>query len=160
MSWILAEDLTKQVNATDRDKFIAEHSGIYLLLDPRSVSEAFGSVTYAAYLEEDEEARPAGRPKGISAHPLSGKDKLNIGRAQECDIQINDGSISKVHACFVLKPSLQLIDLGSQNGTFVDGKALLPNQPRALQAGMTLRFGVLPVDLVDGGRLYDLVLLG
>ena len=83
-----------------------------------------------------------------------------MGRAKECDIHINDGSISKVHACFVLQPSMQLIDLGSQNGTYLDGKALVPHQAREVKAGMSVRFGVLPVDLVDGARLYDLVLLG
>ena len=159
MAWIPPEDLRREVNGTDRDQFIAAHPGLYLLLDPRSVSEAFGSATYAAYLEE-EEVQPAARAKGITAHPISGKDKLNVGRAKECDIQINDGSISKVHACFVVQPAFQLIDLGSQNGTYVDGKALVPHQAREVKAGMSVRFGVLPVDLVDGARLYDLVLLG
>jgi hypothetical protein len=159
MGWIPPDELKKQVNGLAREKFIAERPGLYLLLDPRSVSEAFGSATYAAYLEE-EEVQPAGGAKGITAHAISGKDKLNFGRAKDCDIHINDGSISKVHACFLLKPTVQLVDLGSQNGTYVDGKPLVPHQPREVKPGMSLRFGVLPVDLVDAVRLYDLVLLG
>ena len=52
-----------------------------------------------------------------------GEEPLSVGRDEAADVQINDGSLSRLHfsigregACFVLK------DLKSQNGTSVDGK--------------------------------------
>ena len=52
-----------------------------------------------------------------------GEEPLSVGRDEAADVQIDDGSLSRLHfsigregAAFVLK------DLKSQNGTSVDGK--------------------------------------
>ena len=49
--------------------------------------------------------------------------ELVIGRSSEADIQITDEGISRRHAKVVQKPdgTIQLVDLGSTNGTFFNG---------------------------------------
>jgi len=61
------------------------------------------------------------------------KDITLIGRGEDCDIQIDDPSLSKRHAVLVRTEGLLLVrDLVSTNGTKVNGQrvmwaALLPN---------------------------------
>src|SRR5580692_3438787 len=61
------------------------------------------------------------------------KDLVLVGRKEDCDIQLDHKSISKLHCVIVKTDGLLLLrDLGSTNGTRVNGQrvrraALLPN---------------------------------
>lgn len=66
-----------------------------------------------------------------------------IGRTSPNDIVIDDMSTSKCHAAIVrlLGDRWVVVDEGSTNGTFVDGRRLVPYKEHALGAVATLRFG-------------------
>jgi predicted component of type VI protein secretion system len=70
---------------------------------------------------------------------------LLLGRSEECDVPLEDESVSEVHCVIVQTDGLLLLrDLASRNGTRVNGQrvrraALLPNDE--LQIGR-LRFRV------------------
>lgn len=49
------------------------------------------------------------------------KSVTNIGRGVEADIQIDDTSVSRLHCAIVLGSEVLIRDLGSTNGTIVDG---------------------------------------
>mgnify|MGYP000450960564 CR=1 FL=1 len=49
------------------------------------------------------------------------KSVTNIGRGVEADIQIDDTSVSRLHCAIVLGSEVIVRDLGSTNGTVVDG---------------------------------------
>jgi diguanylate cyclase (GGDEF)-like protein len=53
-------------------------------------------------------------------------DELTIGREGGCQIQLEDGSVSRQHCRLVRTAdgSFQIEDLGSRNGTFVNGQRL------------------------------------
>jgi pSer/pThr/pTyr-binding forkhead associated (FHA) protein len=53
--------------------------------------------------------------------------------------------VSRQHAAIELSgdETLMVLDVGSSNGTFLNGQRLLPNQPRVLRDGDELRFGKL-----------------
>src|SRR5262245_24982639 len=61
------------------------------------------------------------------------KDMVLVGRKDECDLNIEHKSVSKLHCVIVKTDGLLLVrDLGSTNGTRVNGQrirraALLPN---------------------------------
>lgn len=60
--------------------------------------------------------------------------RVTIGRSSNCDIEIGDGSISRLHAELVQRPDggFQLSDAGSLNGTLLNGRKLdgsLPIKP-------------------------------
>ena len=53
----------------------------------------------------------------------SDKNEITIGRDPETDIQIDNISVSRVHAKIIEGPNYYLLqDLSSTNGTFVNGK--------------------------------------
>ncbi len=55
--------------------------------------------------------------------PKSGP--LTIGREHDCDIVINDRAVSRVHARIYWQGKrCMLEDLGSRNGTYVDGRRI------------------------------------
>jgi hypothetical protein len=76
--------------------------------------------------------------------PLRTLDSLGVGRLPNCDLVINDPSVSKVHAelrwhgpastCCVK-------DLQSTNGTFLNGQPLAPSREYVVRDGDLLRFG-------------------
>jgi pSer/pThr/pTyr-binding forkhead associated (FHA) protein len=64
-----------------------------------------------------------------------------IGR-ENCDILLMEGTVSRRHAKIIVEAgSVTIIDLGSTNGTKVDGNRIEPNQPFLLPAGATISCG-------------------
>lgn len=78
-----------------------------------------------------------------------------VGRGDDADFQVKDASVSRTHARFLVDrgspgtPSIRVEDLGSTNGTRVNGTAV--SQPALLQDGDLIRVG----DVVLRFRLMD-----
>jgi pSer/pThr/pTyr-binding forkhead associated (FHA) protein len=69
---------------------------------------------------------------------------VNVGRADYNDIVIQDPSVSTTHAKLQLRDDVWVLtDLGSTNGTFVEGEAVTGDT--ALTPGATIRFGDVAV---------------
>jgi adenylate cyclase len=66
-----------------------------------------------------------------------------IGRdLDQCEAVLSHPTVSRRHARLVLAGNvLQIEDLGSTNGTLVDGAVVTPGAPRPFQAGARLRIG-------------------
>ena len=65
-----------------------------------------------------------------------------VGRSASCTLRVDDGYASSEHAKIVWTGSAWTIrDLGSRNGTFVDGQRLQPGQPHRIANGSALGFG-------------------
>ena len=65
---------------------------------------------------------------------------LDIGRADTTEGKLEDGRVSRRHARIALEGGRFVVtDLGSQNGTFVDGERLPPNGARPV--GRVIRVG-------------------
>jgi two-component system response regulator AtoC len=61
-------------------------------------------------------------------HPLV-NGELVIGRAEDCGLRIDDASVSRAHARLeVTSEGITLIDLGSHNGTHVNGRRVAGSQ--------------------------------
>ena len=90
---------------------------------------------------------------------------VNIGRGDYNDIVIGDPSVSTMHAKLQRREAVWILtDMGSTNGTFVEGDRLAGETP--LSPGTTLRFGDVialfePLDdRVPAGRAGSTQLLG
>jgi len=76
------------------------------------------------------------------------KARLNIGRDQTNDIVLDDEMVSGFHACVFLENNIiELVDLGSSNGTLVNGKRITGRV--ALKPWDKIRFGESDLEVVD-----------
>jgi uncharacterized RDD family membrane protein YckC len=67
-------------------------------------------------------------------------DKLTVGRSRRCDVAINDPSVSRKHVFLTVgEGKVHLQDLGSSNGTFVNGERVTTEAE--LYDGDALRLG-------------------
>jgi hypothetical protein len=102
----------------------------------------------------DEAAAKQGRlyisfPDKPARHTRLDKQLLTIGRSRRNDIVLNDDEISPHHARLrQTAEGWQVEDLGSANGTTLNGEVLLPNSPQSWSpnqplkiAAYTLRWG-------------------
>lgn len=71
--------------------------------------------------------------------PLN-REEYILGRKEDCDLVLNDGSISRKHCrIFKRRGEMWLVDLESRNGTFLNGSRL--EEERPLRDGDILRLG-------------------
>jgi len=71
-----------------------------------------------------------------------------VGR-QDTDVLLMDGTVSRKHAKLTVSGGKCLVeDLGSSNGTFVDGAQLQPGEPVEAASGAEIKFGSCVAQLV------------
>ncbi len=79
------------------------------------------------------------------------QDRILIGRARSCDICLPDMAISTRHAEIrITENDYAVVDLGSVNGTQVNGKEIVPHRPRVLENGDTIVMANFRVDFSLG----------
>lgn len=116
---------------------------------------------------------PGGRAAGAEAGPhLRGvngpwtnkvfpvRGKVAVGRVPQANVFLDDESVSRRHAEVArVGNTYTVTDLGSANGTHLNGEPLPPNEPAPLHSGDSVQFGV--VELVfDVGEQAALAPLG
>jgi DNA-binding NtrC family response regulator len=84
---------------------------------------------------------------GLSSHVLPPAGEITIGRGDDCELRIDDASISRQHARLRLGPPLSIEDLGSKNGTSVRGTRV--------DAGTPVEFA--PDDVIGAGTVTLIV---
>ena len=85
-------------------------------------------------------------PEGASQRvPVSGSETL-LGRSDDCDVSLPHGSVSRYHAKILRSDAgYALVDLGSVNGTVVNGQRI---QACLLRNGDQIRLGASP-EVID-----------
>ncbi|MBX3214925.1 MAG: sigma 54-interacting transcriptional regulator [Labilithrix sp.] len=79
---------------------------------------------------------------GTSEHVLSEGTELVVGRDPECRVALSDGRVSRRHAVVRLRGgAIELEDLGSRNGSLLDGERVAPNAPVVLRPTSVVRIG-------------------
>jgi hypothetical protein len=75
--------------------------------------------------------------------PMRPGDKLIVGRSSGSSVRLNNTFVSNRHCELVLDADGGVVvrDLGSTNGTYIDGHKLTPNQPHPLSSGQRLIVG-------------------
>src|SRR4051812_49224690 len=79
--------------------------------------------------------------KLVATYPLPDAGMIRIGRSPQCEIQIDEASVSRVHASLAVGPPVTVTDAGSANGTRVRDKPIAPNIPYDLAPGETVQIG-------------------
>ena len=90
--------------------------------------------------------------------PMSGGFVLKVGRAPDNDLILEDTSSSKHHATLTWRNGLGILtDLGSMNGTTVNGETLEPSAERGLRDGEVISFGGTQFVYYTAPRIYDIL---
>ena len=71
-----------------------------------------------------------------------------IGRADDCNISIDNSSISRYHCQLNINPPMIIIqDLGSSFGTFINGNEIGANVEYSLKAGDVVSIGNINLEV-------------
>jgi len=115
--------------------------------DDSSAKATWGSARFAAGSTIILHVRDAAEPLMIAP-----AQKIIFGRSDNAyrpDVDFTpfgalEKGVSRQHAALEInEDTLMLLDVGSANGTFLNGQRLLPNQPRVLRDGDEVRLGKL-----------------
>jgi DNA-binding NtrC family response regulator len=98
---------------------------------PASNSAASGPTARALYVTGPATLGRYLLPDGI----------VSLGRDASANIVVDDPRVSRVHAALHLGAEIQISDLDSANGTFLERTRLAPHQPQPLIAGQTFFIG-------------------
>lgn len=76
-----------------------------------------------------------------------------VGRSVECDVVIPHRTVSRVHARLIAAgEDVRVCDMGSQNGTFVNGERITEGM---IRIGEQLRFGSVEYQLLEESRCEE-----
>lgn len=91
----------------------------------------------------------------IRTFPIREGQTLTIGRGKECDISIDNTAISRQHISLCLNSGIYFVsDLGSTNGTFVNGKKIESDEPVSETDEIVFgKFTLSPSGPMASGRL-------
>jgi two-component system, NtrC family, response regulator AtoC len=78
---------------------------------------------------------------GFAAREIRPGKSLVVGRALECDVHVVHPSVSRRHVAVHAGPPLQVEDLGSANGTLLNGTSLHAHQATLLEPGKVVEAG-------------------
>lgn len=110
-----------------------------------------------------------GRPVGSPGEPLTFEVKkqkdnafqrgVTVGRTSNNDLVVEDPSVSRFHAWFQKDEdqSWSVVDAGSKNGTWIEGKRLKPKKPWPLGAKARIRFGSVDVTFFSAQELIQML---
>jgi hypothetical protein len=92
------------------------------------------------------------QPSGTREIPLifkPGGRRLNVGRASDNELMLNDASVSKIHAALLMSSegTLLVADTGSTNGTYINGRRIAYGESRLIEDGDVIGFGDVEVRL-------------
>src|SRR4030095_15234453 len=78
-----------------------------------------------------------------------GGQLLNVGRATDNELTLNDASVSKIHAALLMtsEGTLLVADTGSTNGTYINGRRIAYGESRLIEEGDVVGFGDVEVRL-------------
>ena len=78
---------------------------------------------------------------GVFTYPLPERGEVTIGRSVRCAICVDDPRLSREQAVLRIAGQVEIVDLGSSNGTRVGEERLEPNAPRVLVVGEIVAVG-------------------
>ena len=79
-----------------------------------------------------------GRSLGVD---LPDAGELRVGRAKDCDVVVEHGSVSRSHLAIQVAGRVSVRDLGSQNGTRINGRPLGRDETAPIHAGTVVQIG-------------------
>jgi DNA-binding NtrC family response regulator len=88
--------------------------------------------------------------RGCRVVTLPPHGEISIGRGADCDVALEDAKASRRHAILRVGRDVEIVDLGSRNGTVVDGRRLSPHERVTMSTGSVVTLGATVILLQRG----------
>jgi len=136
---ILLSTLATKFSASDVETFKASYPHDWLVWEPGQWRPPARTTVLLA----PDPAHPPPREGESLAFALEPKEQLTVGRGEDCDVSINDATLSQTHLVLRRRaPSGWTVrDAGSTNGTVVDGALVPAGKPVDLKSGARIQAG-------------------
>ena len=149
---VLLSQFIKENIGFSQDQFKILYDHPFLILDNIDQEEELDSAFHT--MRGADEAQPVLKPPThnldtliVPVQKVGDRHHFNmvtLGRSRNNDLVLGHKSISKAHAIFkstFTGDGYQITDVGSMNGTKVNGRLLLKDTPKTLEPGDVLEFG-------------------
>ncbi|MDX2009092.1 MAG: FHA domain-containing protein [Myxococcaceae bacterium] len=134
----------KPLVVNGRGALTSRHDGAWLVWEPGSW-KAPRAQTLVLDAVKDYRSVSKGTLKGAEALAIAlpAQERVTVGRAPDADVSINDGTLSSMHLVLLrgADGAWHADELGSTNGTTVDGAELKAGGPVPLQNGAAIKAG-------------------
>jgi hypothetical protein len=138
-SYVLST-LLPELDLRDEAAFVRAHPHPWLLREPTAwhPTHPLGGTLL---VPPTEAAVSEGMAVAIALEPtVREAPEVTLGRSPSCDLEIDEGTISQLHLAFVHEgEEWKVRDVGSTNGSWLDGVRLEPNTPVPLKEGARLQ---------------------
>ncbi len=154
------ETLTALASSLTREQFVARSPGTFLAVLSSTEGVMMGFRTeIVRVVSLPRPSAPLAVYALVKADGNPYPDRISVGRARNCDIVLRAPSVSKLHAHFQVRRggAYDLVDLGSHNGSRVNGVRIAPQMPEPVASGDVVQFGDVAVQMVDASGLYGLL---
>jgi hypothetical protein len=152
------EEWVQLARSLGERRFLAKHRGLFLLTtsgtdELSSLYNTSSSVTSGRLRRRTVGVRFI-HPAEDSADP----SRITVGRSGGNDVPFTHPSVSKHHACFYQQGGkLMLTDLGSRNGTCINGARLTPDLPSPVEVRDRISFGDVQALVLDARELFEVL---
>jgi hypothetical protein len=157
-------ELAELARTVPRDEFVVQVPNRFLVL---GIVLGMGGDTQRPMTFATQALVPSEKPLGSSqliVLPLVKsannpyQDRVSVGRARNCDLVIRDSGVSKLHALIWMNGEVfTLVDVGSQNGTWLNGQRLTVNQAAPLERNDEISFGGVPAVFMDAAGVHTVL---
>ena len=137
MKSYLLSQLVFRFGSRELPAFTTAHPHDWLLWEPgRWKPPASATVMLGESSSSLPAAKTSGEALGL-ALVTSPSGNFTLGRGNECDAPINDGTLSQLHLVFQRGTNGEwtVRDAGSKNGSWIDGKKMESGKPAPLRDG-------------------------
>jgi hypothetical protein len=145
---VQVEELAAELAQLGRERFEARYGRHYLVLSDARLARDISAFVNTASRDVQELLDGNDARLGLEVLPLvprkkkAASDNILLGRDAECDLVLRHARVSARHAEISRGGGLLLVtDLGSKNGTRLNGTKLPARTPTAVDVGDNLAFG-------------------
>jgi hypothetical protein len=157
------DTLTVEARRISREEFITRHRNLFFVVaetrEKIPIGFDTGVITLTEKIQAVAEPNEFEVIEVVKAPGNPYPDRISIGRARNCDVVMRARSVSKLHAHLrTTQPGrFDLVDLGSQNGTRINGRAVPAHTAEWVGPGDLIVFGGVWAKLVDADELYEML---
>ena len=146
----------------DQDAFVRQYPEPFLILDAAVLRAVERRLADGKTIDRLVLSGPQSRQGELLVVMLVARDKnervVTVGTSPQCDIAIDDASISKQHAFFDRSgDTWRLWDNDSAAGTFVNDQPVVFNTPRPLVPGDYITLGTVDLTFLPSPLFYGFV---